>query len=82
MDYVQYKAFCDFGWCTLKFIFGLIDFCVESYWVIESSRIKYLQDSRVQDHSHSDTTPLYYIYINIYIYLHMVGHGEKFQGKK
>ena len=25
---------------------GRIDFCVESYWVIESSRIKYLQDSR------------------------------------
>ena len=30
---------------TLKFFFGRIDFCVESYWVIESSRIKYLQDS-------------------------------------
>ena len=29
-----------------KFWGGRIDFCVESYWVIESSRIKYLQGSR------------------------------------
>ena len=28
------------------FFWGRIDFCIESYWVIESSRIKYLQDSR------------------------------------
>ena len=28
---------------------------------------------KTQDDSHSDTTPLY---------LHMVGHGEKFQGEK
>ena len=28
------------------FFSGRIDFCVESYWVIESSKIKYLQDSR------------------------------------
>ena len=33
---------------------------------------------KTQDHSHSDTTPLYYINI----YLHMEGHGEKFQGEK
>ena len=35
---------------------------------------------KTQDHSHSDTTPLYY---TIYIYISTYGRqGEKFQGEK
>ena len=58
---------------TLNFFFSQIDFCVESYWVIESSRSNIC---KTHDHSHSDTTPLY-IYIYIYI-----SHSENFQGEK
>ena len=33
---------------------------------------------KTQDHSHSDTTKLYYIYT----YLHIFGHGEKIPRRK
>ena len=38
-----------------KIFLGRIDFCVESYRVIESSRIKYLQDSRPESFWYNST---------------------------
>ena len=44
--------------------FFRIDFWGESYWVIESSRIKYLKDSRPKSFWYYST--IYYLYISTY----------------
>ena len=68
-DYVALGFMQWQGDAQWKILGGRIDFCVESYWDIESSRIKYLhKDSRPQ--SHSDTI------------LHDSCDGEKFKCEK
>ena len=61
-----------------NFFGGRIDFCDESHWVIESSRTKYLQDSRPESFWYYST--ILYIYVlqkNFTYALHMAGLGEK-----